>query len=127
MKSYHPLVKNTRLLDTGKSVQDAASEIRRSQARRAVKKKRNTIPGQAFVNTRGLNKLFKNNHLEQKIRDFLFKARNKLEEKACFWSTSKKVHQRERAEITAEEKVQQILEIAYTGRKVSVQKGIRAA
>ena len=33
------------------------------------------------------------------------------------------MHHWERAEITAKEKVQQILEIAYTARKVSVQKG----
>ena len=33
--------------------------------------------------------------MEQKINNFLFKARNKLEEKACFWSTSKdKMHQK---------------------------------
>ena len=80
------------------------------------------------MNTRGSNKLFKKHSFGGEDQGFSVQShKNKLGEKACFWSTSKKVHQRERAEITAEEKVQQILEIAYTGRKVSVQKEIRAA
>ena len=41
--------------DTGKSVQDAASEIRRSQVRRALNKKKPHSRA-SFVNTRGLNK-----------------------------------------------------------------------
>ena len=54
-------------------------------------------------------------HLKHKIKDSLFQSQKRTGTEASFWSATEKVHQRERAEITAKEEVQKIVEIACTG------------
>ena len=101
--------------------------MRRSQVRRAVKKQETPFQGKPCEHER-LKQVVQKHLFGTEDQGISVQSQKQIGgESLLLEHHQKKVHRGERAEITAEEKVQQILEIAYTGRKVSVQKGIRAA